>query len=179
LLTESEIQILTQHKTSLFSLRGELLWRSPAWVEMGTEAGVGREEAGLRWMEYVAPDDLDYVRAWFAGTEAGETGGHAVFRMLIPATRRWVGCIWSKELLRGDWLVVGTTVEVAGVPVPPGVAEAMRLEADDPARPRRGGGERRKNRGGGGDLIRRGGRRPANATGGVVDADAGGARVRA
>jgi hypothetical protein len=131
LLTESEIQILTQHKTCLFSAGGELLWRSPAWVEMGTEAGVGREEAGLRWMEYVAPDDLDYVRAWFAGTEAGETGGHAVFRMLIPATRRWVGCIWSKELLRGDWLVVGTTVEVAGVPVPPGVAEAMSLEAEE------------------------------------------------
>jgi hypothetical protein len=131
LLSESQIQILTQHKTSLFSLRGELLWRSPAWVEMGTEAGVGREEAGLRWMEYVAPDDLDYVRAWFAGTEAGETGGHAVFRMLIPATRRWVGCIWSKELFCGDWLVVGTTLEVADVPVPRGVAEAMSLKPEE------------------------------------------------
>lgn len=125
LLTESEIQILNQNKTCLFSARGELLWRSPAWVEMGPEAGVGRDEAGLRWMEYVAPDDLEYVAAWFAGTEPGETGGHAVFRLLIPATRHWVCCIWSKELFRGDWLVVGTTVEVADVPVPAGVSEAL------------------------------------------------------
>ena len=86
---------------------------------------MGRDEAGIRWQEYVAPDDLDYLLQWFAGLEAGEMGGHAVFRMLIPISRRWVCCIWSKERLRGDWLVVGETIEVTDLPVPTGVAEAI------------------------------------------------------
>lgn len=133
MLTESEIRILSENKTCLFSAGGELLWRSRAWVEMGAAATVGPDEAGTRWQEYVAPDDLEYVLAWFAGTEAGEEGGHAVFRMLIPSSRQWVCAIWSKEKLRGDWLVVGTTIEVAQLPEPAAVSEALRASEEPSA----------------------------------------------
>ena len=160
MLTESEIRILSENKTSLFSVRGELLWRSPAWLEIGDQATVGRDEAGIRWQEYVAPDDLDYLLQWFAGLEAGEMGGHAVFRMLIPISRRWVCCIWSKERLRGDWLVVGETIEVTDLPVPTGVAEAIsqagEVAASDDEEMKENEEKTERGGGGGGGLILRG-----------------------
>ena len=140
MLTASEIQILSKNKTRLFSLRGELLWQSPLWdaaVEQSgenrQEAGTGWQEAGAGWQEHVAPDDIEYVMAWFMGQEPGEAGGHAVFRYLIPATRCWVCCIWSKERLRENWLVVGESIEVLGVPPLPGVAEAISEGESEPA----------------------------------------------
>ena len=95
MLTASEIRILSKNKTRLFSLRGELLWQSPLWQATDEQPGEMSKEAGIGWQEHVAPDDIEYVMAWFRGQETGEVGGHAVFRYLIPATGCWVCCIWS------------------------------------------------------------------------------------
>jgi hypothetical protein len=124
---------------------------------MGGAAGVGRDEAGAGWQEFVAPDDLPYLLHWFAEELAGEEGGHAVFRALIPATRQWVCCVWSKERLRGNWLVVGETIEVAGwtdpVGLPFGSSEAGReVRPSEPDEIEES--EEKNEGGGGGDLIR-------------------------
>lgn len=71
---------------------------------------------GFRWHEHVCTDDLPRLIAWFHQREDEPIE----FRCLVPHTRVWVRCVWTKQRFRGEqWLVIGDAFEIPDLPAPP------------------------------------------------------------
>lgn len=89
---------------SIFDDSGRLLWFSAGWHdEVGPMANPA-EVLGLRWLEFVHPDDHPIARVWIA---AGE-GATVHFRCLCcTAANLWLDCMMTKRRAGAYWLAVG------------------------------------------------------------------------
>lgn len=98
---------LNQKLACIFTDRGELLWRSPAWT--GGVRDWKREHTvlGTRWHEFVWAKDLPGVLRWFGNGREDAT----VFRAMLPNGGGTVRCFYHKLGWEpGVWIVVGRAV---------------------------------------------------------------------
>ena len=51
-------------KISIFDAQGRLLWYSPEWAEHTGPAATQAEALGVRWLDFVHPEDAPAARAW-------------------------------------------------------------------------------------------------------------------
>lgn len=123
---------------------GVLLWASPLWFQPGSG---WQEAAGLRWTEWVFPDDVAAVLAWLAdGRESTHTyravlpvGGRA---MTIRQHKLAVECFRCRAAAEcvdadGHWLIIAAAVETIptpDLPAAPCLVGDLAMEIDPPAR---------------------------------------------
>ena len=108
---------LNEELACIFTDRGELLWRSPAWT--GGKRDWKKEHAvlGTRWKEFVFEEDLPALMRWFGdGRENGTE-----FRAMAPSSGQHVRIRYRKIGWEGHWIVLGAATPTDERPAPPSI----------------------------------------------------------
>ena len=93
-----------ERRACLFTVKGELLWRSKTWTGGLRRSVSDYLVSGARWQEFVWVEDLPGVLAWFADDQ--ESG--IQFRALIPDNGKMMRLTFEKiRWCSGVWLVAG------------------------------------------------------------------------
>ena len=101
---------LKSHKACLFTRRGHLLWRSPAWNPDGRAftAAENARVAGTGWHEFIDAEDLPSVRHWLADADCQRC---VIFRCMHSSAGTTHRLLWRKaELDAGHWIVLSADI---------------------------------------------------------------------
>lgn len=92
-------------KVSVFDDTGRLLWFSPDWMSAGGPMANPAEPLGLKWLDFVHPDDAARCLAW---ATSDEEGAEVQFRAHSANARNvWLACILIKHRAGNYWIATG------------------------------------------------------------------------
>lgn len=97
---------LEHKKICVFTRKGELLWRSPAWT--GERYKNDPHIHGFEYLEFIAPRDIPRILRWF--TDGAESC--LEFNALLPKSGAMARIAYCKIPYGENWLIIGNVVEV-------------------------------------------------------------------
>lgn len=91
-----------------------MLWRSPLW-EQGFSCAPIQQTAGLKYLEFIEPDDIDPLLRFF---QDDSTKFHS-YRCMEPGTGILCAITIAKLPWGANWLCLCKAERLAAMPAPP------------------------------------------------------------
>ena len=111
-----------RERAIIFSLGGEMLWRSAVWAESAPSPSAERALLGMGWLEFIFSADVGRVCAWLINRE--DAVAEIRFRSMAPSSGLPVWLRWVKERIGEFWVVLGESAPAIHKPHAPSCTSA-------------------------------------------------------